>query len=79
MTEMDDGWAEAPTVHEPIVRTRFAKKKPSPAEMDKESQSRVAAAGTPLASPFSLSIGFHMIRALAWRLLSSPSLKSPSL
>ena len=26
MTEMDDGWVEVPAVHEPIVRTRFAKK-----------------------------------------------------
>ena len=28
MTEMDDGWVEVPSVHEPIVRTRFEKKNP---------------------------------------------------
>ena len=78
MTEMDDGWVEVPAVHEPVVRARFAKSKRSPAERDKEGENRVAAAGTPLASPFSLSIGFHMIQGLAWRLLSIPSLKSPS-
>ena len=78
MTEMVDGWVEVPAVHEPIVRTRFAKKKRrSPAERDKESYSGVAAAGTPLSSHFSLPIGFHMIRGFAWRLLSIPSLKSP--
>ena len=27
MPEMDDGWVEVPAVHEPIVPTRFAKKK----------------------------------------------------
>ena len=78
MTEMVDGWVEVPAVHEPIVRTRFEEKKSSPAERDKESYSQGAAAGTPLASPLSLSIGFHMIRGLAWRLLSIPLLKSPS-
>jgi hypothetical protein len=25
VTEMDDGWVEVPTVHEPIVWTRFEK------------------------------------------------------
>ncbi|KIJ90782.1 hypothetical protein K443DRAFT_116112, partial [Laccaria amethystina LaAM-08-1] len=37
VTEMVDGWIEVPVVHEPIVRTRFEKKKPSPAERDRES------------------------------------------
>ena len=78
MTRMDDGWVEVPAVHEPIVQTRFANKKRSPTERDKESYSQGAAAGTPLASPLSLSIGFHMVRGLAWRLLSIPLLKSPS-
>ena len=76
---MDNGYVEVPTVHEPIVRIGFAKKKRSLAESDKESWSRVAAAGTPSASPFSLSMGFHMIRGLVWHLLSIPSLKSLSL
>ena len=29
--------------------------------------------GTPPAPPFSLSVGFHKIRGLAWRLLTIPS------
>ena len=44
MTEMVDGWVEVPAVHEPIVRTRSEKKKRIPAQRDKESESRVAAA-----------------------------------
>ena len=36
MTEVDDGWVELPAVHDPIVRTRFDKKKPSPDERDRE-------------------------------------------
>ena len=58
MTEMVDGWVEVPAVHEPIVRTRSEKKKRIPAQRDKESESRVAAAEHiwfPLA-PFSLSM-----------------------
>ena len=67
MTEMVDGWVEVPAVHEPIVRTRFEKKKSSPAERDKECESRVAAAEHiwfPLA-PFFPFNGFHKIRSLA--------------
>ena len=44
MTELVDGRVEVPAVHKPIVRTSFFKKKHSPAERDKESESRVAAA-----------------------------------
>ena len=44
MTEMVNGWVEVPAVREPIVRTRFEKKRSSPAERDKENASRVAAA-----------------------------------
>ena len=43
MTEVDDGWVELPAVHDPIVWTRFDKKKSSPVQRDKESDSRVAA------------------------------------
>ena len=39
MTEMDDRWVEVPVIHDPIVRTRFEKKKTFSAERDKESES----------------------------------------
>ena len=58
---------EVPAVHEPIVRTRSEKKKNSPAERDKESESRVAAAEYLVSHspPFFLSIGLYKIRGLA--------------
>ena len=67
MTEMVDGWLEVPAVHEPIVRIRFEEKKSSPAERDKESESRVAAAEHIWFSlaPFFPFNGFHKIRGLA--------------
>ena len=79
VTEMDDGWVEVLAV-DSMCRLcgPGLQKKRSPTERDKESYSQGAAAGTPLALPLSLSIGFHMIRGLAWRLLSIPLLKSPS-
>jgi hypothetical protein len=65
---MDDGWVEVPAVHEPIVRTRFEKKsllqlrwtKRVRVELQRPNISR-----TPLASSFSLAIGFHKIRGPA--------------
>ena len=73
MTEVDDGWVELPAVHDSA--TRFDKKN-SPDERDTESGSRVQwpnISGTPLASCFSLSIGFDKIRGLARQLLTIPS------
>ena len=43
VTEIVDGRVKVPALHEPIVRSR-SKKNLSPAERDKESESRVAAA-----------------------------------
>ena len=69
MTEMDDGWVEVPAVHESIVRTSFEKKNtPFPLRGTKRMRAelqRPNISSVPLASPFSLSIGFHKIRGLA--------------
>ena len=68
MTEMADGWVEVAAVHDPTAWTRFEKKNPSPTERDKRVRvelQRSNISGTPLAPPFSLSIGFHKIRGLA--------------
>ena len=80
MTKMDDGWVEVPVVHEPIVRTRFAEKNVLRLRGTRIESSCSGRYPTRFAL-FSFNRlphdCFHMIRGLAWRLLSIPSLKSP--
>ena len=72
MMEMDNGWVEVPAVHEPIVGTRFATKNVLRLRRTKRVRVELQRPVPPLASPFSLSIGFHTFQGLAWRLLSIP-------
>jgi hypothetical protein len=63
VTELDDGSVEVPAVHEPIVQTRF-ERKPLRARGTKSVTIELQGpniSGTPLASSFSLPIGFHKI------------------
>ncbi|KIJ93015.1 hypothetical protein K443DRAFT_413889 [Laccaria amethystina LaAM-08-1] len=66
---MVDGWIEVPVIHEPIVRTRFEKKKKNLSGWEGQrvrvELQRPNISGIPLASSLSLSIGFHNIRGLA--------------
>ncbi|EDR16026.1 uncharacterized protein LACBIDRAFT_321180 [Laccaria bicolor S238N-H82] len=62
---MDDGWVNVPAIHEPIVQIRA---KRVTVELQRPNIS-----GSQVASPFSLSIGFHKIRWLCLTPLDIPS------